>query len=115
MAGNNLTQLGKRRKLAARPTLPKRRLGRVAAITALAVLGAMALVGPTGVRAWSESARVLEHRQEQLTELKAEKARIANRVELLDPGNADPDLVGELLRGNLNVAHPDEVVISRED
>ncbi len=108
-------QLGRRRKMAAKPTLPKRRFGRVAAVSALAIMGAMALVGPTGVRAWSESARVLELRQEQLAELKAEKARMANRVELLDPANADPDLVGELLRSNLNVAHPDEVVISRED
>ncbi len=58
---------------------------------------------------------MLNHRQDQLADLKAERERIANRVELLDPGHADPDLVGELLRGNLNVAHPDEVVISRED
>ncbi|OYZ43953.1 MAG: septum formation initiator, partial [Novosphingobium sp. 16-62-11] len=28
-----------------------------------------------------------------------------------DPRHADPDLVGELLRSNLNVAHPDELVI----
>jgi len=30
---------------------------------------------------------------------------------LLDPRHADPDLTGELLRSNLNVIHPDEMVL----
>ena len=34
---------------------------------------------------------------------------------LLDPNHADPDMVGELLRSQLNVVHPDEVVIKLED
>jgi len=34
-----------------------------------------------------------------------------NRVALLDPRHADPDLTGELLRSNLNVVHPDEMVM----
>jgi hypothetical protein len=29
----------------------------------------------------------------------------------LDPRHADPDLAGELLRSNLNVVHPDEMVM----
>jgi len=115
MSGNQFLNLGKRRKAAAKPHLPKRRMGRVIAAGTLISLGALALVGPTGVRAWSESARVLEQREQELLELRAERDRIANRVELLDSGNADPDLVGELLRSNLNVAHPDEVVVSRGD
>nr|WP_225899660.1 septum formation initiator [Croceicoccus gelatinilyticus] len=73
------------------------------------------LVGPTGVRAWSESARMLDQREMELSALQAERDRIANRVELLDPAHADPDLVGELLRSNLNVAHQDELVLSRDD
>lgn len=119
MASNQLLNLGRRRKIAGRPQqsayLPRRRFGRIAALGALIALGAMALVGPTGVRAWSESARALEERQANLTELRAERDRISNRVELVDPANADPDLVGELLRSNLNVAHVDEVVINRDD
>ncbi len=115
MSANDLTSLGRRRKMAARPHLPKRRFGRVAAVGSLILLGALMLVGPTGVRAWSESSRMLDQRERELAELHAERDRIANRVELLDPAHADPDLVGELLRSNLNVAHPDEVVLSRED
>jgi hypothetical protein len=30
---------------------------------------------------------------------------------LLDPRHADSDLAGELLRRNLNVVHPDEMVM----
>jgi hypothetical protein len=36
---------------------------------------------------------------------------LRNRVALLDPRHVDPDLAGELLRKNLNVAHPDEVIM----
>ncbi|GGD63572.1 FtsB family cell division protein [Croceicoccus mobilis] len=86
----------------------------MAAALGVIMLAAAALVGPTGVSAWAESSQKLEHRQDELTKLRAERDRIANRVELLDPENADPDLVGELLRSNLNVAHPDEVVVPRD-
>ena len=115
MSHNSLLQLGKRRKIVAgRPQLPKRRLGRIAAMATLIALAALALVGPTGVRAWSDAGHVLRQRQAELAALRAKKDSIANRVELLDPANADPDLVGELLRRNLNVAGPDEVVVQRE-
>ncbi len=47
--------------------------------------------------------------------LEEERAELRNRVELLDPERTDPDLVGELLRSNLNVVHPDEIVITFEE
>lgn len=114
MNGSDLINLGKRRRLAARPHLPKRRFGRVAAICALIVISALALVGPTGIRAWSDAERLRDQREAELAQLQKERARVANRVELLDPAEADPDLVGELLRRDLNVAHPDEVVVPRQ-
>lgn len=39
---------------------------------------------------------------------------LRHRVALLNPDQADPDLVTELIRKNLNVVHPDEVVINLE-
>ena len=30
---------------------------------------------------------------------------------LLDPRGADPDLIGELLRKDVNVVHPDEIIV----
>ena len=81
------------------------------AIAALLVFGALVIAGPTGVSSWLESRAMLEKRQAEITQLEAENASLNNQVSLLDPHHADPDLVGELLRSNLNVTHPDEVVI----
>lgn len=88
------------------------RLTRGAAFAALVMMGGLAFAGPSGVLAWRENLANLEQRNEQLAALEAERDMLRNRVALLDPGHADPDLVGELLRSNLNVAHPDEVVIT---
>jgi cell division protein FtsB len=92
--------------------LPRKSLSQSLALMALLLLSAVALVGPSGVLAWSENARLLEQREKELTDLTAERDRLKNRVDLLDPRHADPDLVGELLRSDLNMAHPDELVIA---
>lgn len=102
----------KRRRPNAR--LPRESLTQTAALVALLVLGAIGLAGPSGLLAWSENARLLEQREREVAVLSAERDRLRNRVDLLDPRHADPDLVGELLRSNLNVAHPDELVIPRQ-
>ncbi len=81
----------------------------------LLVLTGLAIAGPTGLLAWNENANLLEQRKTQIAMLTAERNDLRNRVALLDPGAADPDLVGELLRQNMNVVHPDEVVITIED
>jgi len=88
------------------------RLARGAAFACLVVLGGLALAGPSGVLAWGENLSMLDKRHSQIARLEAERDELRNRVALLDPRHADPDLVGELLRKNLNVAHPDEVVIT---
>ena len=83
------------------------------ALAALLIVGAIGLAGPSGLLAWSENSRLLEQRRAEVARLSAERDRLRNRVNLLDPRHADPDLVGELLRNNLNVAHSDEVVVPR--
>ena len=55
--------------------------------------------------------RLLEQRQKEVEQLTAQRDDLRNRVALLDPRHADPDLAGELLRSNLNVVHPDEMVM----
>lgn len=102
------------RRIAPQPRARKRSIGQIAAGVGIVAFAALALVGPTGISAWADSRQKLEHRGAELAQLQAERDRIANRVELLDPDNADPDLVGELLRNNLNVAHPDEIVVPRD-
>ncbi len=86
-----------------------------AALAALLVMGGLAIAGPSGLLAWSENLRLLDQREAQLAQLEAQREALENRVALLHPDHADPDMVGELLRSQLNVVHPDEVVIKLED
>lgn len=92
-------------------SLPKEQLTQWVALAVLLLLGGAAIAGPSGFLAWSEYLQLRDQRQAQIAQLTAERDDLRNRVELLDPDHADPDLVGELLRSNLNVVHPDEVVI----
>lgn len=94
--------------------LPRNGVTESLALVTLLVMGAFAVAGPSGVLAWSENERMLEERQKEVAVLTADRDRLQNRVNLLDPRHADPDLVGELLRSDLNVAHPDELVIPRQ-
>ena len=95
--------------------IQKAKVTQHAALAALLIMGGLAIAGPSGLLAWSENLRLLDQRKAQLTELEAERIALENRVALLDPDHADPDMVGELLRSQLNVVHPDEVVIKLEE
>lgn len=81
------------------------------ALAALLAIAGYAVMGPTGLLAWSEYRAQLGQRQVVLSKLEEKQAALENRVALLDPDGADPDLVGELLRGEQNVVHPDEIII----
>jgi cell division protein FtsB len=95
----------------AKRRVPREKLTQLGALGVLLLLGGLALAGPSGLLAWGENVALLEQRQEQIAHLAAERDELKNRVALLDLNHADPDLVGELLRRNLNVVHPDEVVL----
>ncbi|MEZ5695969.1 MAG: septum formation initiator family protein [Sphingomonadaceae bacterium] len=97
-----------------RISLPQEQLVQWVALAVLLLLGGLAMAGPSGLLAWSENLQLLDQRQTQISGLQGEIAVLENRVELLDPAHADPDMVGELLRSNFNVVHPDEVVMSLE-
>ena len=81
------------------------------ALACLLFLGGLALVGPSGVLSWSENSHLLTERQKEVARLSIERDELRNRVDLLDPAQTDPDLTGELLRKDLNVVHPDEMVL----
>jgi cell division protein FtsB len=93
------------------PKLPRESLAQGVALVCLLVMGGFAVAGPSGLLAWSENLRLLDARKQEIAQLSAERDQLKNRVNLLNPRNADPDLAGELLRSNLNVAHPDEMVM----
>ena len=81
------------------------------ALCSLMIMGALVIAGPSGLLAWGENRHLLAERQAQIRALTVTRDRLQNRVNLLDPHHADPDLAGELLRSNLNVVHPDELVL----
>jgi cell division protein FtsB len=85
--------------------------GPAVALMIIGFFGGYALVGPNGVLAWGDYARALEKKQVELQQLEAKKRVVANRVALLDPRAANPDLTDELIRERLGYAHPDDIII----
>lgn len=75
------------------------------------VITAWLLFGSTGLFAWSDYHRALQSRRVELAALKHEQARLVNRQRLLNPRHVDPDLADEMVRDELNLLHPDDVVI----
>lgn len=93
------------------PKLPRENTTQVLALMCLLAMAGFAIAGPSGLLAWGEQTRLLDARNKELAQLKVERDDLRNRVSLLNPNHADPDLAGELLRSNLNVVHPDEMVM----
>lgn len=92
--------------------LPREQWTQRMALAALLILLIFAVAGPSGALAWSESERLLEQRHEQIATLRKERDALKNQVALVHPDHADPDIVGEKLRRDLNLVHPDEVVLT---
>ena len=77
----------------------------------IAFFGGYALVGPNGVMAYGDYSRSLAKRQAVLADLQKRQGALAKKVSLLDPRKANPDMVDEMVRKELGVAHPDEIII----
>ena len=89
---------------------------RRAAIPALALLivgtfAGHAIAGPNGLLAWGGYHRALKERQAELSQLEAQKVQLRHHSALLDPKKADPDMADELVRRDLGLVRPDEVII----
>ncbi|MCJ8156190.1 septum formation initiator family protein [Sphingomonas sp. LaA6.9] len=77
----------------------------------IAIFGGYAVVGKNGVLAWGDYSRQLDQQRVELSRLEKQKALLQNRVALLDPRKANPDMADELIRRELGLAHPDEVIV----
>ncbi len=80
-------------------------------VAVLGFFGAYAVLGPNGVFALGDYKRQIVQREHRYAILDQRRAMLKNRVTLLDPRHANPDMVDELVRKELNVAHPDEVIV----
>ena len=93
---------------------------RRAALPALALLIianflGYAIVGSNGILSWGDYRRQKADRIVQLAQLQAERDRLAHRAQLLDPRRADPDYADEMVRKQLGLVRPDEVIIPVQD
>lgn len=84
---------------------------------ALIVVGTFAghaIAGPNGLLAWGGYHRDLQDRKAELERLTAEREQLRHRSALLDPKKADPDMAEELVRRDLGLVRPDEVIVPFE-
>ncbi|HEY0084347.1 MAG TPA: septum formation initiator family protein [Allosphingosinicella sp.] len=91
-----------------------------AALPALAILIianflGYAIVGANGVMSWGDYRRLKTEKQIELSQLNLERAKLSHRSALLDPRRADPDLADEMIRRDLGLVRPDEVIIPLKD
>ncbi|MEO5612547.1 MAG: septum formation initiator family protein [Sphingomicrobium sp.] len=89
---------------------------RRAAMPALALIvvgnfAGYAVAGPNGLLAWGGYHRNLNARMVELSQLEQDRAQLRHRSTLLDPRKADPDMADELVRRDLGLVRPDEVII----
>lgn len=80
-------------------------------LTLMAFFGAYAVLGPNGILAYGDYKRQLAKREQRFAQLEQQRETLKNRVRLLDPDHANPDMVDEMTRKELNVVHPDEVIV----
>ena len=93
----------------------KRALLPALAILIIANFLGYAIVGSNGILSWGDYRRMKGERAVELAQLESEKTRLAHRARLLDPQRADPDLADEMVRSELGLVRPDEVIIAIED
>lgn len=86
-------------------------LGPALAILLLLLFAGYAVFGSSGILAWGDYSRQLHESRAELAMVQKHRDQLKNRVQLLDPRRADPDMVDELVRKELNVGHPDEVIV----
>jgi cell division protein FtsB len=89
---------------------------RRAAVPALALIvvgtfAGHAIAGPNGLLAWGGYHRALQARQAELAQIERQRTQLQHHSALLDPHKADPDMADELVRKDLGLVRPDEVIV----
>lgn len=97
-----------------RPPLSRTLLRAAPTALGLAVIcffGIYAVAGRNGILAYGDYKKQIAEREQAYAVVDQRRAVLRNRVALLDPRHANPDMVDEMVRKQLNVAHPDEVIV----
>jgi cell division protein FtsB len=81
------------------------------AVIVVGTFAGHAIAGPNGILAWGSYHRALQQRQAELQQIERDHAALKHRSDLLDPRKADPDMADELVRKDLGLVRPDEVIV----
>ena len=81
------------------------------AVIVVGTFAGHAIAGPNGILAWGSYHRALHQRQAEFAQIEQERAQLKHRSQLLDPRKADPDMADELVRRDLGLVRPDEVIV----
>ena len=81
------------------------------AVIVVGTFAGHAVAGPNGILAWGSYHRALQQRQAELAQIEQDRAQLKHRSDLLNPRKADPDMADELVRKDLGLVRPDEVII----
>jgi cell division protein FtsB len=82
-------------------------------IAVIAYFGSYAIWGERGLLALEDAQARLGIRQEQLAQIEADRSRLEHRIQLMEPGHADPDLIEELARGQLIDGAVNQIAVPR--
>jgi cell division protein FtsB len=81
------------------------------AVIVVGTFAGHAIAGENGILAWGSYHRALQQRQAELAQIEQQRAELKHRSDLLNPNKADPDMADELVRKNLGLVRPDEVIV----
>ncbi|WP_300974338.1 septum formation initiator family protein [Sphingomonas sp. LHG3406-1] len=96
-------------------SLIRRAMWPAVSLLIIGTFGGHAVAGPNGLLAWGGYHRDLTEKRQELAKLEAERQALKHRSALLDPRKADPDMADELVRKDLGLVRPDEVIVTLED
>jgi cell division protein FtsB len=82
-------------------------------VAVVSYFGAYAIWGNRGMLALEDTQAKLGIQQEQLAQLRDNRARLEHRIALMETNGGDPDLVEELARGQLMDGAPNQVALPR--
>ena len=81
------------------------------AVIVVGTFAGHAIAGPNGILAWGSYHRALQQRQTELAAIERDQSALKHRSDLLNPKKADPDMADELVRKDLGLVRPDEVIV----
>jgi cell division protein FtsB len=82
-------------------------------IAVVGYFGSYAIWGERGLLVLGDTQARLGIQQEKLASVNSQRDHLAHRIQLMDEGHADPDLVEELARTQLMDGAPGQVAVPR--